>query len=62
MFARMHAGTLRQMEDVPAIWSQRLSEHELRVQLPRIHRLLKTSYAEDARHSAVWAGTDLHDR
>lgn len=40
---------------------QQLSGRELQVRLPHIHRLLKTSYAEDAQHSTVWAGMDAHN-
>jgi hypothetical protein len=33
-----------------------LSEQELRAKLPDIHRFLKTSYAENEKAGAVWAG------
>lgn len=44
------------------ILAQHLSEHELRVQLPSIHRLLKTSYAETEQGGVIWAGTVMPDR
>jgi len=42
--------------------AQRLSEQELQVRLPRIHRLLKTSYAQTKKGDAIWAGMDVHNR
>lgn len=36
--------------------ARRLSEQELQVRLPRIHRLLKTSYAQPKQGNVMWAG------
>jgi hypothetical protein len=33
-----------------------LSERELQVKLPDIYHFLKTSYADDGKGSAIWAG------
>ncbi len=33
-----------------------LSEQELQVKLPNIYRFLKTSYADDEKCNAIWAG------
>ena len=33
-----------------------LSEQELQVKLPNIYHFLKTSYADDEKGSAIWAG------
>ena len=33
-----------------------LSEQELQVKLPNIYHFLKTSYADDDKGSAIWAG------
>ncbi len=33
-----------------------LSENELQVKLPNLYHFLKTSYADDEKGSAIWAG------
>jgi len=33
-----------------------LSEHELQEKLPNLYHFLKTSYADDDKGSAIWAG------
>ena len=38
------------------ILGKQLSEQELQVKLPNIYRFLKTSYADDGKGSAIWAG------
>jgi hypothetical protein len=38
------------------ILGKQLSEQELQVKLPNIYHFLKTSYANDEKGSAIWAG------
>ena len=38
------------------ILGQNLYEQELQVRLPNIYHFLKTSYADDGRSGAAWAG------
>ena len=38
------------------ILGEHLSEQELQVKLPNIYHFLKTSYADDEKGSAIWAG------
>jgi len=38
------------------ILGKHLSEQELQVKLPNIYHFLKTSYADDEKGSAIWAG------
>jgi len=38
------------------ILGKHLSEQELQVKLPNIYHFLKTSYADDEKVSAIWAG------
>jgi len=38
------------------ILGKHLSEQELQVKLPNIYYFLKTSYADDDKGSAIWAG------
>lgn len=40
------------------ILGQYLSAQELQKNLPRIYRLLKTSYADDQDFDVIWAGID----
>ncbi len=38
------------------ILGRHLTEQELQVKLPNIYQFLKTSYADDEKGSAIWAG------
>jgi hypothetical protein len=38
------------------ILGKHLTEQELQVKLPNIYHFLKTSYANDEKGSAIWAG------
>ena len=38
------------------ILGRHLTEQELQVKLPNIYHFLKTSYADDEKGSAIWAG------
>jgi hypothetical protein len=41
------------------VLEKQISELELWTEFPAIYRLLKTSYADDSKGSAIWAGGNL---
>ena len=51
------AYTVRAKDD--QVFEKQISESELWTRFPAIYRLLKTSYAQDDKGSAIWAGGNL---
>ena len=49
--------TVRAKDD--KVFEKQISESELWTKFPAIYHLLKTSYAQDGKGSAIWAGGNL---